>query len=486
MGSPSNYWQLSLPALDGKRQRRLIESAQQYFCRQFSDRIDAVEIVDAPTQRQILADVSPHEFQVPPALSLRCCISDYIYQACLAIVRKFGLGRQSSAQLSIVDLLPIVLNDDGLDPQESLRRRQRSSPEPLAIPPLPLALTILKSWNPDKGSLSTWSNHHVLQHADMTQILAEHGILLISDWAILNDTSAGQLQKILAGMMYQLTPTEVTQSCHLLQSYHAVYREDRLQQRLAGASKTRCQEPTIAQLERMAIELKSTVGQLFEPAEILKQIKTIATQVRQYRIARKGGPVNLVALDDAAVQVASDRGVTDQDEQQVSDFLALYREDFLQCLDQAIATTIKDEFQRLKRRQGGRYREFIRGLELLHCQGLSMSEIAPKIGLEKQYQVSRLLKLDDLRTNIRQRSLRSLRDRVREKVIPFASPTQLISLDQKLDAILDEQLEAVMQAASAESMAPKGQDHSQAPNRQPLKSLLAQRICHYLKAHSCD
>jgi hypothetical protein len=505
MGAVLNYWQLSLPDFNGKRKRRTIGVAQSYLQTQFPQLLEAEIIEDAPTQRQLLAamQVQPaqeqlsqdqpsqyQQFQFGPALSLRCCVSDYIYQACLGIVRKFDLsyqsGRQSasqsfSQQISIADLLPLVLNDDGFDPQKSLERRgvskpdvDRGQPDRSQIPQPPLSFSVLKTWNPDKSNLNTWTNHHVLQNSDIAQTLAENGILLISDWALLNDTSINQLQNILTGITSQLTPAEVTISCQTLQAYHAIYREDRIQARLSGTSRSRCKEPSDEQLARIKDYLRTTFNLDLNVEPLLQQIKRIASQVRQYRIARKGGPIRVDSLDEPDVQVSADAqsGDSDLDQNQTSEFIAAYRQDFIECLNGAIGVVIEAEFQRLKKRSGGKPNEFILGLELVHCQGRSMTEVAPQIGLEQQYQVSRLLKLENLRMNIRQRALVLLRDRVRQKVVAFVSPEQLDQLDQRLDQLLDEQLETVMQAASTESMSPN--------TGQPQKNQLARRICEYL------
>jgi hypothetical protein len=55
-------------------------------------------------------------------------------------------------------------------------------------------------------------------------------VYFISDWAILNDTKSKQLQRILAEF-HHLSESEIRDSCILLESYHAVYRRDRLEQR---------------------------------------------------------------------------------------------------------------------------------------------------------------------------------------------------------------------------------------------------------------
>ena len=100
-----------------------------------------------------------------------------------------------------------------------------------------------------------------------------------------------------------------------------------------------------------------------------------------------------------------------------------------------------------------------------------MTDIAPEIGLQKQYEVTRLLKLKEFRADVRQRLLVALRDRVLEKAKDFANPDRLRSLDQQIDAALNEQIDAVIQQAESEA--------SVAKNR-PLSSLFARKLCQHL------
>lgn len=85
----------------------------------------------------------------------------------------------------------------------------------------------------------------------------------------MNDTKPKQLQRILAEM-YRLTPIEIQQISEVLVSYHAVYREDRLEQRLAGASPP-CHPPTQQQLTRIADDLQARTGRLLSAKAMLNR-----------------------------------------------------------------------------------------------------------------------------------------------------------------------------------------------------------------------
>ena len=79
--------------------------------------------------------------------------------------------------------------------------------------------------------------------------------------------------------MYRLTSVEIQQMCELLVSYHAVYRQDRLEQRLVGATPP-CQPPTDEQLTRIVGELQTQTARILSAKAILNQLQAIATKIR--------------------------------------------------------------------------------------------------------------------------------------------------------------------------------------------------------------
>ncbi|EDX78320.1 hypothetical protein MC7420_8058 [Coleofasciculus chthonoplastes PCC 7420] len=64
------------------------------------------------------------------------------------------------------------------------------------------------------------------QHRELNRFLLEQGVYLISDWAILNDTTPNQLSRIYRDF-HHLTDREIQQARILLRSYHSIYRRDR-------------------------------------------------------------------------------------------------------------------------------------------------------------------------------------------------------------------------------------------------------------------
>ncbi len=115
--------------------------------------------------------------------------------------------------------------------------------------------------------------------------LLEHEVYLVSDWAILNDTSSKQLQRILS-QFHHLTSWEIQQAMQLLESYHAVYRAQRLRARQAGVKG--CQPPTTEQLRQMQERLSTQTNRMC-PETLLAQLEEMASRLRQYRLHVRGG-----------------------------------------------------------------------------------------------------------------------------------------------------------------------------------------------------
>ncbi|HEY9602146.1 MAG TPA: hypothetical protein V6C85_11085 [Allocoleopsis sp.] len=110
----------------------------------------------------------------------------------------------------------------------------------------------------------------------------------ISDWAILNDTKSKQLERILTEF-YRLSNPEINQACSLLESYHAVYRRNRLEQRRNQRSLDQprinrgCPPPTAIQLHEIAQRMHAKAGIRLQAEQVKTQLHDLAKRLRQYR-----------------------------------------------------------------------------------------------------------------------------------------------------------------------------------------------------------
>ncbi|MGF1674118.1 MAG: hypothetical protein ACFCUV_10595 [Rivularia sp. (in: cyanobacteria)] len=456
MVSLSKYWEFV--KLDtSKRRVEMITAAQSYFKKQFPD-LTKIES-HTKVERQLWQQMQSGDGLAQTCL--RCYISHQIYQVCLDLATKFGSQNGFDCQ----DLLPFVLDDEIL-----LAKRQSEGASSQTSSYQSLASTVLKTFDPAKGTLNTWVNRYVKQHPELKRFLLEHGVFLVSDWALLNDTKPKELQRILTDM-YGLAAMEIQQACELLISYHSVYREDRLQQRLVVGTTLPCQQPTPEQLTRIANELEIATERQLSSTAILSQLHAIASYLRRYRITAQGGNVSSVSLDRPDIQNIVEQSPISEDDEEL-EFIKLYQNQFLECLDSSLAQVIDDYIQKLQCKRSAMAQSFITALHLFHCQGESMNQIAPQINLQKQYEVTRLLKLNQLRADIRQKLLLMLRDRVLDTAKLFANSERLQNLDRQLELILDEQISGIIQEAESETKNPV--------RNQPLRSLFARRLCRYL------
>jgi predicted transcriptional regulator len=460
MGSASKYWRLVRIDGAGRRREEEVAIAKVFFQKQFTW-VGQADLSDGPVQRELMKVWQGGSEGDRDAANrcLRCFISHQIEQVCIKLEFQFGSHHGFTRQ----ELFPFVLDDDGL--QASLDNSSQYQS---------LANEILLTFDPNRASLSTWVVRRVRQHRELNLFLLQHGVYLVTDWVILNETSLDQVQRILAEF-YGLTSDEVKRACQLLQSYHAIYRQDRLKQRQAGMlkGKARCLPPTPEQLDRIATYLEQTPS-INTQENILNKLQTLATQLRQHRVYVRGGAIPAESLDqpDSETLSAVEQSLEEAETQvEKNQFLTFYREQFLSCLDQAIEQATNVRFTYLQRKAPETAEQFLAAMELFHCRGQAMGKIAAQIGLQAQFQVTRLMKLKEFRATVRQKLLQLLGDRILDKAKTYADPDRLQDLDCQIETALDEQISALIQQAEVEASVAKNH---------PLTSLFSRRLCHHL------
>lgn len=463
MGSASRYWGWVSINAAGKRKIKEIADAKAFFSQKFLSH-ESSTLSDVLIQRQlyqIWQSDAPDQIRYLAEICLRCLISNQIEQICIYIEVQFG----NAYGFTCNDLFPIVLVDEVLLSNARSRSAYRS-----------LASEILQTFNPYRGSLTAWTSSLTRQYFPLKQFLLERGAYCVSDWSILNDTRLPQLQRIFSDFepLAILSPLEIYQSRQLLEAYEDVYRRDCRQQ---AKPYKKCQPPTPAQLQQMADYLRQKLGLTLRPDTVLEQLQTLAQQLRRYRIYARGGTVPMASLDQpevsAKVQQLQAPSAEQQNEQ--AEFLAFYRQQLLESLDDAIAQATTKRLMSFERAITAQH--FLLALYLFHCQGRSMAKIAPLVNLTAQYQVTRLLKLKEYRATVWQQLRTNLRDRLLEQIQAYANPSQLQTLNQGIEAALEEQIVSVIQEAEAEVSLTK---------RYAARSLFACRLCRHLERQTIN
>jgi len=453
----------------GKCQIEEIAPAKAFFMSSFPEFLRGSEVPDILIQRQLwhwLRQANP-EVRSLAECCLKCFISCQTKRTCQYLEAQFG----TKYGFTYCDLLPFVLDDDS-------RRPNTDKGKSASTPYQSLQHNILQSFNPEQSSLTTWTNRMVKHHRELNGFLLEHGVYLVSDWAILNDTSSKQLQRIFS-QFHHLTNLEIQQAIQLLDSYHAVYRAQRLKQRQAGI-KGQCQSPTTEQLRQIQQRLSTQITQRLSLETVMTQLQAMASLLREYRIHVRGGslptesidaPVNSALGDSISLSNFIEHRYTSDAQ---TKFLNSYRKQFVSCLDQAIAHVTEEQVRKLQSKDAEKAQKFVTALQLFYCQGKSMGEIASFVNLQAQFQVSRLLKLKSFRADIQQQFSVLIRDHVINEAKAYTGSERLQALKGQIEEALDEQITKVFQEAATEASTA-----TNTKNQTTNTSFFAERICHY-------
>ena len=492
--SASRYWTLVSLDAAGKRKIQEIASVKAFFLASFPEFSTRREVSHSQVQHQLFSwmiettepdtDTQPEAEKegtgtqtatrsVLAQCCLQCFISSQIERVCLKLEAQFGTQHGFTCS----DLLCFVLDEQG-----TIQPRGKTTSASTVYQSL--SQEILQKFDPQQSRLATWTTRLVKHHRELNGFLLEHGVYLISDWAILNDTSTKQLERIFS-QFYCLTSMEIEQAKLLLESYHAVYRVQRLKQRQAGI-KGQCTPLTTEQLQQIAQRFSKQTRKVLRPETLLAKLHNMASHLRDYRIHVRGGFLPTKPFDVSMTPYSSNLKnerlllrslIDDQNTNDLeTEFLDSYRQQFLDCLDQAIADITEQRVKKLQRKDTEKAQKFLTALHLFHGQGKSMGEIAKQVNLNAQFHVSRLLQLKSFRADIQQQFLILLRDRVINVAKVYTDPERLQSLSQQLEQALEEQVTQVIEDAATEASTP-----TSTRNQTLSTTLFTKRLCRYLE-----
>lgn len=491
MVAPSRYWEMYvIDAREGRGYRnQAVSPAKDFFQIEFPELVGLSKLSkqhNRDIQTSLLSCFRGEKSsgndlnRAEAGLCLRCYISYFIKEACIKLVSQFG----SNNRFTVPDVLPFVLNDDGrtllildngyqnqliLDSAGEFKKTYYSF----------FTVEILQRFEPtihSNSCLSSWTYYQTRQNQELKKFLLDCGLVLLSDWALLNRARPEQLERL--GHQNERDLVEV---------FHAVYRRDRRKSRPLGTGK--CSDPTKDQLHEMLSRLQERGRNINSPEMLMQSLKEVAKLLRDYEIwGYTGTPPTkpLEICDRTTGDVISiefpDEATNNLDEIERLELQEFCTQQFQVCLQQGIEQGVREHIDKLRQRP--RYTTLVPqvqpGLQLLYCQGMSQEMIARQLGLTNQTQVSRLLDPKTLLNRVRFLTVEKLLNSVLEKAINLGltrippAPDYLSNLMQQIEAFVDE--EAFQQAAT---------ENRNAKNRS-MNSLYAQRLCHYLKNKQCD
>jgi hypothetical protein len=401
-------------------------------------------------------------------LCLRCYVSYPILKACQTLDNLFG-----GANFTYQDLLPFVLNDDGkslrIIDKDGKTQLVLNNQEVTAPATYPLfTLEILRTYKPNSSSsmsLENWAYLQTKQNKELKNFLSEFGFKHLSDWALLNKVRLKQLERL------------SDRDRHLITVFHAVYRRDRLGQRQKGIKK--CPDPNEAQLQEMRDCLTEQKIIFNSTGELLKSLKQVATQLRQYDIWSYRESLETYDPETGSYAPRADLPKdfsNEADELEGRELLIFLQESLNVALDSAIDQALETQIDKLTKSKGyaSLAQQFIPGLQLYYGQGMSLAEIAPLLGMSNWDKARRILNPGELLHKIRLLTVQQLLDTILEKAkemgltkIPPA-PDYLKTVSEQIEAFTDEE---IFQEAAAEIRAGKNRS---------LDSLYAQKLLSHL------
>ena len=372
-------------------------------------------------------------------LCLRCYVSEPILKACCKLDNLFAGDKQFSYQ----DLLRFVLNDDGetlvildRDRQTQMVLNKEGKAKPTAYQFF--TVKVLQTYDADsqsRMSLDNWAYLQTKQHPEIKKFLSEFGFKHLSDWALLNRARPKQIERL------------PERDRHLVEVYHSVYRRDRVRQR-PGAK--RCPDPSTVQLEEMLAYLQAKSVTVTTTAKLLAELKQVALQLRQYDVWSNRKPLEIQDPNTGDYTIRTDlpNESTDKLDVEQQELLEFLHEQLTIALTKTIEQEIRSWITKLEKSKSYAVyaKQFLPGLQLYYNEGLSLIDIAPRLGMANWDRARRILNPGDLLNKVRaicvQKLLTSILEKAREKGLTENPPKleYLQSLIEQAEAFADAEI----------------------------------------------
>lgn len=417
--------------VNGFANRQIIEQApNQAFLQKKFGILDDTQEVSQQIQIQTMQYLGQNINSKDAESCLRCFVSHQVESLCLQLEQRFGKQHDFTA----AELLPYVL--------DSVR-------EGVIYNSSSLITRVLDTFDPSKGSLSTWTIRVFKGNSDVKRILREHGIEQVTNWMILSYMKPGRLQSILKE---QHTETEVNKALQLLDSFHEVYCTQLWQQRKVG-TRSRYPQPTSEQLSQIGSKLVPNKT----PEEVLEQLQNLSNLLRKERLRPTKTDIKTKHKGNDS---SNDLTSTPQ---------------FDVCFTGAVKQVIEARIIYLQGKKTSKSQQkaenFIKALDLFHCQGVQMKQIAPQLDLRDQPTISRLLELDNLRSDIASAILKCLQEYILEYAKSRYHPDSLKEIEEKVKDTFGDDIQDLIEEAKKEANDGKARVKT---------SRLAKKICSYL------
>jgi hypothetical protein len=455
MNASYQYWKIWRISPSSERlgyHYSLVPLAQDFLHKQLplldnQKEVSSNSSVDSSNTQSILLDyfhaqntLTDAAISAKAGLCLRCYVSEPILKACKKIANLFSGEKFFTYQ----DLLPFVLNDDGqtlvvLDSDKKAQLILNNEGEVKTSNYKFFSVEVLRTYRFNsnaKMSLINWAYLQTKQNPELKDFLGEFWFKHLSDWALMNRARTKEIERL------------SERARHLLETFHAVYRRDRLQQCQKGA--TKCPDPSNAQLQEMFASLREQNVSIQSTIGLLKELRQVATQLRQYDIWSYREPLEIYDPDTGDSTPRPDLPYDSLDELDVEqqEVLIFLNQELKLALTNAIEEEIRSSITKLEKSK--KYAlfalQFIPGLRLYYCEGKSLKDIAPILGMTSWDQARRILNPGDILSKVRERTVQQVLDKTLEKAQAMGltkmppEPDYLKTLLEQIEAFADAEI----------------------------------------------
>ncbi|MBE9213009.1 hypothetical protein IQ247_10010 [Plectonema cf. radiosum LEGE 06105] len=456
MGVVSEYWIWVRVVGLSRCQSIELNEVKAFFQQEFPQLSRGDDVSDRDIQRQLMVWLRHDDNRRQMAeLCLRCFISNQLRNISIKLEKKFG----KTHDLTNNQILLLVLDKS---------RRIEEIPNSSNISTL--INRILETFDAEKSNLSTWTIRIFYSDREVKNFLLYHGIEQVTDWMILSYVTPVKLEKILKNNCCSVG--EIQQSLQLLDAYHQIYRSQLLQTRKAG-SKSRYPDPTEEQLRQIAEKLFPNHRNYSQDflQNVRSKLENIANFIREERIRVRQGVTSINS--QKSWDNIPEKNHSSEEEQ--SEFSRLYNSSFDGCFTGAVKKVVEARITYFQAKRTTKFQKklknFVEALHLFHCEGVPMTEIAPRLNLIDQPSVSRLLELKGLRNDIGRNTSLCLKKCILELIQSQIDDDLPPDWELKVQAFLDKEIQTVIQEAEQEAR--NGQ-------RQAMNSKMARAICEYV------
>jgi hypothetical protein len=332
------------------------------------DDAEASSAVDLQLLHSAQNDIDPL-----PLLALRCRVSHPLEAWIRATHRQHqqrGIELQAMASYALDDDGALVLRSSREARPAFTYAEIASLPQGLISP---FTAEVLRSYDPARCGLPHWARLKIQSHNGLKAYLRQHGLLLISDWALLRNSSRSRVQE---AMTRHLRSADAVDDLLQLHGCYGPLYDQAKQTHKTTTGKASGWQPDPEFLRQLAPDS--------DPFATLERLQAMATAIRQLL----SGAVNAQSLDALAEQglELADTAPSDAADD-MSDPVVLR-----DLIDQALNRSMDRLMPRVLAAEDGQS-------DLLHClwagwaEGLSQRSVASRCGCS-QSKVSKKLELE--------------------------------------------------------------------------------------------